>query len=206
MPMTVAEKILAKTSGRESVRPGEYVTATIDKFMCHEAFAAVYLNLISVGITQIPYADRVLVFLDHYVPAPTQRAAAIHQLVRSGVEKLGIIHYHGERVGIAHQAMMELGHVHPGELIVGTDSHTCTYGALGAAATGIGISEMTYAIATGELWFRIPETIRIVLSGQIRFPTMSKDIILAIAGDFSSEVAQYKSIEFAGPDCSGHEY
>ena len=120
-------------------------------------------------------------------------------MVREGVEKLGIKHYYGERAGIAHQAMMELGHVRPGELILGTDSHTCTYGALGAAACGIGISEMTYAIATGELWFRVPATIRFVLNGQMKWPLTSKDIILKIAGDYSAEVAQYKSVEFTGP-------
>jgi 3-isopropylmalate/(R)-2-methylmalate dehydratase large subunit len=199
MPMTIAEKILARASGRKSVRAGEYVIAKIDKFMCHEAFAGVYLNLVMAGINRIPHPDRVLVFLDHYVPAPTQRAAFIHKMVREGVEKFGIKHYYGERAGIAHQAMMELGHARPGELIIGTDSHTCTYGALGAAASGIGITEMTYAIATGELWFRVPTTIRFVLNGQMKWPLTSKDIILKIAGDYSAEVAQYKSVEFTGP-------
>jgi homoaconitate hydratase family protein len=198
MPMTIAEKVLARASGKSSVKPGEYVTAKIDKFMCHEALAAVYLNLATIGISSIPHPEKVYVILDHYVPAPTQRAASIHQLVRNGVEKLGITHYYGERAGIAHQVMMEKGNVLPGDLIVGTDSHTCTYGALGAAATGIGISEMTYAMATGELWFRIPETIRFIMSGEMRRPITSKDVILKIAGDYSSEVAQYKSIEFTG--------
>ncbi len=202
MPMTMAEKILARASGKKKVNAGEYVTAEIDKFMCHEAFAAVYVNLSSAGITRIPHPDRVMVFLDHYVPAPTQRAAFIHRLVREGVEKLGIQHYYGERAGIAHQAMMELGHVSPGDLIIGTDSHTCTYGALGAAATGIGITEMTYAIATGEIWFRVPVTIRFILQGKLRPPLTSKDVILKIAGDYSSEIAQYKSVEFTGPAAS----
>ena len=199
MPMTIAEKILARASGKSSVKPGEYITAKIDKFMCHEALAAVYLNLAVAGITSIPHPEKVYVILDHYVPAPTQRAASIHQFVRSAVEKLGITHYYGERAGIAHQVMMEKGHVMPGDLIVGTDSHTCTYGALGAAAAGIGISEMTYAMATGELWFRIPETIRFILSGEMKHRVTSKDVILKIAGDYTSEVAQYKSVEFSGP-------
>jgi homoaconitate hydratase family protein len=181
------------------VRPGEYVTANIDAFMCHEAFAGVYLILASAGISEIPYPEKVFVFLDHYVPAPTQRAASIHQLVRSGVEKLGITHYYGERGGIAHQVMMEKGHALPGSLIVGTDSHTCTYGAVGAAASGIGISEMAYAVATGNLWFRVPETIRFIMNGELSYPLSSKDVILKIAGDYTAEAAQYKSVEFAGP-------
>ncbi len=199
MPMTMAEKILARASGRNTVKAGEYVTATIDKFMCHEAFAAVYLNLAGGGINEIPHPEKVFVFLDHYVPAPTQRAASIHQLVRSGVENLGIVNYYGERGGIAHQVMMEKGHALPGELIVGTDSHTCTYGALGAASCGIGFSEMAYAMATGNLWFKVPETIRFVLNGELTHPLSSKDLILFIAGKYTAEIAQYKSVEFAGP-------
>lgn len=199
MSMTIAEKILARASGKKEVKAGEYVTAAIDKFMCHEAFAGVYLNLMSAGISEIAHPDRVFVFLDHYVPAPTQRAASIQQLVRSGVEKLGISNYYGERGGIAHQVMMEKGHARPGDLIVGTDSHTCTYGALGAAASGIGFSEMAYAMATGNLWFRVPETIRIILGGELKARITSKDVILKIAGDYSAEAAQYKSVEFTGP-------
>ncbi len=198
LPMTMAEKILARASGRKSVSAGSYVTARIDKFMCHEAFAAVYLNLIMAGFEKIPHPEKVMVFLDHYVPAPTQRAASIHQFVRQGVNKLGVRHFYGERVGIAHQAMMELGHVRPGDLIVGTDSHTCTYGALGAAAAGIGMTEMTYAVATGELWFRVPSSIKFVLKGCLKRPITSKDIMLKIAGDYTAEVAQYKSVEFCG--------
>lgn len=199
MPMTIAEKILARASGRKEVKAGEYVTATIDRFMCHEAFAGVYLNLMSSGINEIPHPEKVFVFLDHYVPAPTQRAASIQQLVRSGVEKLGIANYYGERGGIAHQVMMEKGHARPGDLIVGTDSHTCTYGAICAAASGIGFSEMAYAMATGTLWFKVPETIRINLEGAFQDRITSKDVILKIAGDHTSEAAQYKSVEFTGP-------
>jgi 3-isopropylmalate/(R)-2-methylmalate dehydratase large subunit len=197
--MTTAERILARASGRDRVRTGEYVTAEIDKFMCHEALAAVYFNLSSSGINRLWDPDRVVVVLDHWVPAPTQRAATIHQLVRTAVQQYGIKHFYKERGGISHQVMMEKGHVLPGELIIGTDSHTCTYGALGAASTGIGITDMTYAIATGKLWFRVPETIRFVLNGEMAYPLMSKDVILKIAGDYSSEIAQYKSIEFTGP-------
>ena len=197
--MTIAEKILARASGRKEVKAGEYVTAAIDKFMCHEAFAGVYLNMMSAGISRIPYPEKVFVFLDHYVPAPTQRAASIQQLVRNGVEKLGITNYYGERGGIAHQVMMEKGLALPGDLIVGTDSHTCTYGALGAAASGIGFSEMAYALGTGSLWFRVPETIRIILEGGLKDRVTSKDVILKIAGEYTAEAAQYKSVEFTGP-------
>ena len=197
--MTTAEKILARASGRDILSPGEYVTAEIDRFMCHDAFAAVHMNLASVGVREICYPEKVVVALDHYVPASTPRAASIHQIVRDGVRHYGISNYYAERGGIAHQVMMEMGHVLPGDLIIGTDSHTCTYGALGAASCGIGFSEMAYALATGKLWFRVPKTIRFELDGQLKFPVSAKDIILKIAGDFSAEAAQYMAVEFSGP-------
>ncbi len=199
MPETIAEKILARASGREKVSPGEYVTAKIDKIISHEAFALVASMLASAGVTKVSDPDRIVVVLDHYVPAPTQRAAAIHQLVRASVKKYGINKFYEHNAGIAHQVMIEKGHVLPGELVVGTDSHTCTYGALGAAACGIGVSEMAYVLATGSLWFRVPETIRFILSGNMSFPVTSKDVILKIAGDYSTDMAQYKSVEFMGP-------
>ncbi len=199
MSMTAAEMILARASEKDRVAPGEYVTARIDKFVCHEGFAAVFMNLSSVGIKEIWDPDRVLIVLDHYVPPPTQRAASIHQLVRAGVEQYGIAHFYDINAGVSHQVAMEKGFVLPGDLVVGTDSHTCTYGALGAASSGIGFSEMAYAMATGELWFMVPETIRFVLTGTFRDLVTSKDLMLKIAGDRSTEIAQYKSIEFSGP-------
>lgn len=198
MAMTSAESILARASGSEKVAPGEYVSAAIDKAMCNEGFAAAFLNLGAAGVKGVWDPERVIVVMDHYVPAPTERAATIHQLVRAGVEQLGITNFYDERNGIAHQVMMERGHALPGEVIVGTDSHTCTYGALGAASCGIGFSEMAYVLATGRLWFRVPETIRIELTGGLEPPLTSKDVILKIAGDHSAEMAQYKSLEFTG--------
>jgi 3-isopropylmalate/(R)-2-methylmalate dehydratase large subunit len=197
--MTLAETILARASGRDKVSPNEYVTAHIDKAMMHEGFAQVAGNLGTLGINKVWDSQRIIVALDHYVPAPTTRAAFIHQIVRQGVGQFGIKHYYDIKGGIAHQVMMEKGHVLPGELIVGTDSHTCTYGALGAASCGIGLSEMTFAAATGKLWFRVPETIRIELMGELPFLVTAKDVILNIAGELSADFAQYKSIEFTGP-------
>ena len=196
--MTTAERVLARASGRDRVEPGEYVTAEIHKCMCHEGLAAVYFNLSTAGIQEVWDPERVIVVLDHWVPAPTVRAATVHQLVRTAVEQYGIKHFYKERGGISHQVMMEKGHALPDELIVGTDSHTCTYGALGAAACGIGITDMTYAMATGKLWFMVPETIRFVLQGEMAHFLTSKDVILKIAGDYSAEIAQYKSVEFTG--------
>lgn len=199
MSMTMAEKILSRASGKTSVRAGEFITAEIDKYMCHEALAAVYGNLKKYGFSRINDPEKLIVVLDHYSPAPTVRASEIHKIVRTAVKDLGIKHFYDTDAGVSHQVMVERGHVLPGELVVGSDSHTCMYGALGVASCGIGFSEMTYALCTGTLWFRVPETVRFILKGKLSPMVCSKDIILMIAGKYSSSLAIYKSVEFDGP-------
>jgi len=199
MGMTMAEKILARASGRDMVLPGEFVTAQIDLAMAHEALAQVFVSLLGIGCEKVWDPSRIVVLLDHYVPASTERYAEIHKLVRMAVKQWGIAHYYGERAGICHQVLPEKGHVLPGMLIVGTDSHTTTYGAFGAAGTGIGFSDMAYVLATGKLWFKVPETIRFCLTGTFPPLVSSKDLLLSIAGTYSAEVAQYRSVEFTGP-------
>lgn len=199
MGMTLAEKILAKKSGRDKVKPGEYVTASIDLAVVHEALAMVYLVLAKAGVKKVWDSSKVVGVLDHLVPAPNERSAEGQRLARMAARQFEIQTFYGERAGIMHQVVPEKGHVTPGMLIVGTDSHTITYGAFGAAATGIGTSEMAYVLALGRLWFRVPETIRFDLKGELKHRVMSKDVILYIAGRYSTEVAQYKAIEFSGP-------
>jgi 3-isopropylmalate/(R)-2-methylmalate dehydratase large subunit len=198
MGMTLAEKILARASGKETVKPGEYVTANIDLAMAHEGFAAVYLGLLGAGINSVWNPDKIVVVLDHAVPAPNVRYAGVHKTVRDAVKNLGIKNFYDVKAGVCHQVLLEKGHVLPGMLIVGTDSHTTTYGALAAAGTGIGFTEMSYVFATGKLWFRVPETIKFEISGKLPYNVMSKDIILYLLGKYSAEAAQYKSVEFAG--------
>ena len=197
--MILAEKILARASGHKRVSPGQYVTAKIDLAMAHEGLAAVFMNLARTGWSKVWDPSRIVSILDHYVPAPTERSAEIHKVVRAAVKQWAIENFYGERAGICHQVLPEKGHVLPGMLIVGTDSHTTTYGAFGAAGTGIGFSEMAYVFATGQLWFKVPPTIRFHLTGKLPEYVMSKDIILSIAGKYSTEVAQYKAVEFSGP-------
>jgi len=199
MGMTLAEKILARASGQEIVNPGQYVSAKIDLAMAHEALAGVFINLGRAGWNKVWDPSRIVSVLDHYVPPPTERSAEIHKVVRAAVKQWGIENFYGERAGICHQILPEKGHVLPGMLIVGTDSHTTTYGAFGAAGTGIGSSEMAYVFATGQLWFKVPETIKFYLTGQLPRSVMSKDVLLFMAGKYSAEIAQYKAVEFAGP-------
>ncbi len=197
MGQTLAEKVFSRKVGR-SVRAGEYVTAPVDCAMMNEAFALSWLYLNAAGLSRIWDPSKVVVVLDHFVPANSERNASIHAMIRGTARALNLESYYGEGEGIAHQVMMEKGHARPGDLIVGTDSHTCSYGALGAAATGIGTTEMAYLLAKGELWFLVPETIRMVLNGRLPDRVASKDILLHIAGRYGTEVAQYKSIEFVG--------
>jgi 3-isopropylmalate/(R)-2-methylmalate dehydratase large subunit len=198
MGMTLAERILARASGRSSVKAGDYVVASIDLAMIHEGMRGVYPILKEAGVKKVWDPERVVSIIDHWVPAPTVEAAVHHQTVRKAVQEYGIRHAYGEKAGICHQVLPEKGHVVPGDLIVGTDSHTVTYGAFGAAATGIGYSEMAYVLATGRLWFRVPETIQFRMEGDLAPGVMSKDLLLYIAGRYSAEVAQYKAIEFTG--------
>jgi 3-isopropylmalate/(R)-2-methylmalate dehydratase large subunit len=199
MGMTMAEKVLARASGGKEVKPGEYVTAKVDQVMCHELFAEVYRILKQAGIERVWDPSRVAILLDHFVPATSVVHAEDHKLIREGVKKFGIENWYDIKAGICHQIMGEKGHVIPGELILGSDSHSTTYGAFGAAGAGIGASEMAYVVATGELWMRVPSTIKILIKGTLPEVVTSKDIILYIAGNYTTEVAQYKAVEFKGP-------
>jgi 3-isopropylmalate/(R)-2-methylmalate dehydratase large subunit len=200
MGMTLAERILARAAGRESVTAGEFVVADIDLALLHDIFAAQVFDLLrDVGVDNVLEPDQTVVVIDHLVPAPTAEAAAIHQRIREHVSRLGITAFYDAGEGICHQLLPERGHVRPGMLIVGTDSHTTTYGALGAGGTGVGTSDMVYALATGRLWFRVPETIRFELTGDLLPAVSWKDVILYLAGRFGADVGQYRAIEFAGP-------
>ncbi|MBU2551120.1 MAG: 3-isopropylmalate dehydratase large subunit [Proteobacteria bacterium] len=197
MGMTMAEKILARAAGLDRVEPGRYLTARADRMMAHEAFALCALTLQGLGLKSLDDPDRVVVMIDHYFPAPTVRMADAHVLIRQLARDYGLRNFLGQP-GVCHQVMCEQGFVEPGALILGTDSHTTTYGAFGAAGAGIGQTEMSYVMATGELWMMVPPTVRFRLDGGPAPGVMSKDIALYIAGRWGTDVAQYKAIEFTG--------
>jgi 3-isopropylmalate/(R)-2-methylmalate dehydratase large subunit len=200
MGMTMAEKILARTSKRDKVSPNEFVTAKLDLVMGHDlSFWAAYKAMTNSGFDQVWDPEKIVVIIDHLVPAMNVRAARAHQQIREWVKKQNIRNFYDCGVGICHQVIPEEGHALPGGLIVGGDSHTTTYGALGAASCGIGISELAWSMAKGSLWFMVPETIRFNLTGKLAPGVSAKDIILKIAGDYTAEVAQYKAVEFSGP-------
>jgi 3-isopropylmalate/(R)-2-methylmalate dehydratase large subunit len=155
--------------------------------------------MVEYGCNDIWDPDKVVVIMDHQFPAQNSFQAEKHRKIRGWVKKHGIKHFYDGGVGICHQVMAEKGHVLPGTLIPGGDSHTTTYGALGSASCGIGHSDIAYVMAKGSLWFLVPETIRFVLNGQLPRGTSAKDVLLKLAGEYSVTVAQYKSIEFSGP-------
>lgn len=197
MKQTMAEKIFSQKAGR-SVAAGEYLTAAVDRIMGHEAFFFSASKILDAGIEAVCDPDRIVVVLDHYVPVSDQRMSYIQFRIREMVKTFGISRFHEAGEGICHQVMVEEGYVRPGDLILGTDSHTLTYGGLGAASTGIGTSEMAYVLATGELWFQVPPSVRLELTGTLPDMVSAKDISLTIAGRLGTEFAQYRSIEFVG--------
>jgi 3-isopropylmalate/(R)-2-methylmalate dehydratase large subunit len=200
--MTVVEKILARASGRNEVRPGQYVTAKLDMAMMPENFRLIEGLLKKAGIQEQAFKlwdpERFVVVTDHRVPPYSLAIAENQRQGRKFADRLGVKYNYDVFPGVGHQIMVEKGHVKPGDLIVGADSHTTTYGALNAASTGIGASEMAYVMHTGELWFRVPETIKFAITGQLAPFVCSKDVILHIAGRYTTEIAQYKAIEWSG--------
>jgi 3-isopropylmalate/(R)-2-methylmalate dehydratase large subunit len=201
MGATLAEKIIARAAKKEMVRPGQYVTANIDLAMVHDSMGSVDEILTRVGVERLWESNKVICLLDHWNPPSTIRDAEIHKQIRLAVKKYNIKHFYGQNAGICHQVLFEKGHILPGKLIVGADSHTLMYGAFGAAAAGIGHSEMAYVLATGKLWFKVPETIKFKIQGTLPRRVTSKDIILFLAGKYSVDVAQYKAVEFNGEVC-----
>ncbi len=200
---TMAEKILASHSEKPQVEPGEIVEANIDLAMSHEMLGSRVLpHLEEAGVEKLWNPDRVIVVLDHWGPASSVEAATIHQQVRKMVQHFGISHFYDVGVGICHQVLAEQGYLRPGELLVGTDSHTTTGGAFGVFAAGIGAADMAIVLATGRLWFRVPETTRIEISGKLPERVMGKDIILHLLGQLGAGGAAYHSIEFHGDGVS----
>ncbi len=201
---TLAEKILRKNAGVEQVKPGDIVISHPDMFMIHDIYTPYLLDTLhQIGAKKIFAPDRVTIVFDHCMPTAVAKNDSAHydaglELAKEyGIEKLHI----GE--GICHSLMHEKKYARPGCVATATDSHTTTYGGAGCFCSGIGTAEMAAALITGELWFKIPEAIKIVLNGHLPKGVLSKDVILKILGDIKADGGQYKSLEFTGP--AAHE-
>ena len=201
---TMVEKILKKNAGKEHVAPGDIVITKPDMFMIHDIYTTYLLETMKdIGADKIDDPDKVTIVWDHCMPTAVAKNDYDHyeaglELAKTyGIKKLHI----GE--GICHTIMHEAKYAKPGEIATATDSHTTTYGGAGNFCSGIGTAEMAAALITGELWFKVPEAIKIVLNGHLRDGVMSKDVILRILGDIKADSGQYKSLEFTGP--AAHE-
>ncbi len=199
MSYTIAEKILSTHSDAKTVSPGQFLECNIDLIMVHEQLGGrIHVEYEKLGIDKVWDPSKIFFILDHWVPAPTISAAQMHQDCRKFAAKYKFIHNIGMDKGICHQVLPEMGFARPGMLIVGSDSHTTTYGTFNCLSTGIGASDVSVVFATGKLWFKVPESFKINLSGELKKGTMAKDFVLSLIGDLSTNGANYKSLEFHG--------
>jgi 3-isopropylmalate/(R)-2-methylmalate dehydratase large subunit len=194
---TLAEKILGAHADR-TVKAGDVVVARVDFAMIHDARAANALRqLEKLGATNLPHVARTALVLDHYSPPPNPEAANTHVAMRRFAEARGTFLYDiGD--GICHQVLPEGGHLTCGDLVVGTDTHSTTYGAFNAFGTGVEGTDVSAVMMTGKLWFRVPETIRIELKGRLQPGVWAKDVTLSMLGRLGAEGANYKALEYCG--------
>ncbi|HAR95188.1 MAG TPA: 3-isopropylmalate dehydratase large subunit [Deltaproteobacteria bacterium] len=200
MGMTITEKILAAHADREYVEPGEIVDARIDLALANDITAPLSLQEFArVGATKVFDTERVVFVMDHFTPNKDIPSAENCKTIREFSKKYGIKHfYEGGACGVEHALLPEKGLVGPGDVVIGADSHTCTYGALGAFSTGVGSTDLTYGMVTGSNWFKVPESIKFVCSGKWQPWITGKDLILHIIGMIGVDGALYASLEFAG--------
>jgi len=195
---TIAEKILAGKSGKKRVSPGEIVEASVDYVMVNDVTGLPAFEAFE-KIGAPPLKEKIVFIPDHYVPNKDVASAEQARAMRDFARKYGIKNYFEVgRGGVCHQLMIEEGYVAPGRLIVGADSHTCSYGALGAFATGVGSTEAAAVMASGKLWFKVPETQKFTVEGKLGKYVMGKDVILHVIGDIRVDGALYKSMEWYG--------
>jgi len=197
--MHAVEKILAATAGKASVSTGEIVNCTVDIAGINDLYLQTVRSFFEVGGKQVKFPERVYIFLDHYAPASTIMQADNHKQFREFARDQGIDGVMDIDQGVCHQALIDKGLSRPGSLIVITDSHTTTHGALGAFGTGVGATDMATILLTGKLWFRVPEVLRIHLEGKLKPGVYAKDAILHIIGELKADYGVYRAVEFSGP-------
>lgn len=195
---TIAEKIFSAHSGTDA-RAGDIVVARVDFVMGQDGTSPLAIRALErMGVERVFDAERVALVIDHSSPSPLEGVSALHTLMREFAGKTGVKIY-DIGCGVCHQLIPENGHVVPGDLMVGCDSHTCTYGALNVFSTGVGSTDGAAAMASGKLWFRVPETLHVTFDGELMPGVFSKDLILYLAGQIGADGATYEAIEFDGP-------
>jgi len=200
MGMTMTEKILAFHAGIDETKPGQLIEARCDMVLANDITAPIAIReFLKIGRERVWNGRRIALVPDHFTPNKDIKSAEQAKLVREFAKKFGIKNYFeiGE-MGIEHALLPEKGLVLPGDLVIGADSHTCTYGALGAFSTGVGSTDLASAMASGTAWFKVPESILVELSGKLSRYSSGKDVILKIIGDIGVDGARYMAMEFTG--------
>jgi len=198
MGNTIIEKIIKHNTGAASVKPGDIVTVKVDRVMIHDIFIPfVAEKFEEMGFKKLWAPDKAVLIYDHLVPASQLDDTRHFRIGDAFAARYGMEHVHRSD-GICHQLMTEEGYVKPGDVVFGTDSHTTTYGCVGAFSSGIGYTEMASILGTGTMWIKVPETIKVVIEGKLPEDVMSKDIILRLIGDLGADGATYRALEFTG--------
>lgn len=198
MGSTLIEKIIEKNTGLSKVTPGQIVTVNVDRVMIHDIFIPfVAEKFEEMGFTKLWDSDKVVLIYDHLVPTSAVEDVRHFKIGDAFADKYSLTHVH-RRDGICHQLMTEAGYAKPGNIVFGTDSHTTTYGCVGCFSSGIGYTEMASILGTGTMWIKVPETIKVVIDGELPENVMSKDIILRLIGDLRADGATYRALEFSG--------
>jgi len=204
MGMTISEKILASHAGGECVRPGELILVRVDLALANDVTGPLAIERFGeIGVPDVFDRDRIVFVADHFTPSKDVASARQCQRLRQFARAHRLTHYYeGGDAGVEHALLPEKGLIVPGDLVVGADSHTCTYGALGAFATGVGSTDLAAVMASGEIWLRVPESIRVILRGELQEWVEAKDLILFLIGQLGVEGARYCALEFTGPTLS----
>ncbi len=198
MGSTLIEKIIQRNIGADKVVPGQIVTTNVDRVMIHDIFIPFVADKFKeMGFKKIWDTDKVVLIYDHLVPTSAVEDVRHFQIGDAFADKYGLVHVHRSD-GICHQLMTEAGYAKPGDIVFGTDSHTTTYGCVGCFSSGIGYTEMASILGTGQLWIRVPETIKVVINGELPPNVAAKDVILRLLGDLRSDGATYKALEVSG--------
>lgn len=204
MGMTMTQKILARAAGLDHVEPGQLIEAKLDMVLGNDITTPVAITEFEkAGFTQVFDKDKISIVLDHYTPCKDIKSAQLCMKARNFAHKHQITNFFDVgQMGVEHALLPEKGLCAPGEVIVGADSHTCTYGALGAFSTGIGSTDMAAGMATGLLWFKVPNAIKVTLTGKLQPHVSGKDVILHLIGLIGVDGALYQSLEFTGEGVS----
>ncbi len=196
--MNITEKILARAAGSKLITPGEIIEVDVDLAMSHDGTSPPTINTFKKISDRVWDPDKIVIICDHTVPPNTIGSAEFHKVTREFAREQGIKNYFSHGEGICHQVLPEFGFIKPGSVVVGADSHTCTHGAFGAFATGMGATDMAFVFATGKTWFRVPEAFKITVNGKLGRYVTAKDVILNIIGKIGTYGATYKTLEFHG--------